>query len=201
MSIATRARLDAYWARVFQIATGSAPALSSPTDQPWATTPGCTSWFARIELWCPHRSTSSRPSTTGPSTRTPPTTQTGGETTCPVGPSRAPAHTHCRQHPQPEPTTRNPRDSSHPRPVRPATSVGQQRRGGTRQGSAPPVQEAWVITDPHGRPIAAANLTAFDGCPSDIGVLTATGLRGHGLGLHVAAHAASDAIHHCGIAR
>lgn len=107
----------------------------------------------------------------------------------------------CRQHPQPEPTTRNPRDSSHPRPVRPATSVGQQRRGGTRQGSAPPVQEAWVITDPHGQPIAAANLTAFDGCPSDIGVLTATGLRGHGLGLHVAAHAASDAIHHCGIAR
>ncbi len=64
-----------------------------------------------------------------------------------------------------------------------------------------PVKRGWAIMDAHGLPLAAAVLTPFDGCPSDLGVLTASTHRGQGLATRVAAHATRDAITRCGIAR
>lgn len=64
-----------------------------------------------------------------------------------------------------------------------------------------PVPKVWAIVDAHGSPLAAAALTIFDGCPSDLGVLTAATHRGQGLATAVAGHAARAAIAHCGLAR
>ncbi|MFC7597488.1 GNAT family N-acetyltransferase [Terrabacter sp. GCM10028922] len=60
---------------------------------------------------------------------------------------------------------------------------------------------AWVALDQHGRPMAAAKLTVFDGVPADVGVLAAGIGRGRGFATAVAATAARHAVAHHGIAR
>lgn len=42
------------------------------------------------------------------------------------------------------------------------------------------IVHAWVLTGDDGVPVAAANLTMFDGLPVDVGVLTAADARGRG---------------------
>jgi RimJ/RimL family protein N-acetyltransferase len=63
------------------------------------------------------------------------------------------------------------------------------------------VLEAWLLRDDSGRPVAAANLTPFNGIPADVGLITATDSRGRGYGRAVGAEAVRWAVDHHGIAR
>ena len=69
-------------------------------------------------------------------------------------------------------------------------------------------ESGWDDRPPHmfgihhdGRLVAAANLNPFHGEPRDVGVLVAPDMRGHGLSVEVAQHAASFAIRTHGFAR
>lgn len=63
------------------------------------------------------------------------------------------------------------------------------------------VGPTWVAADATGAVLAAANLTTFDGCSSDVGVVTAPGVRGQGLASSLAATAATWAVDSHGLAR
>lgn len=63
------------------------------------------------------------------------------------------------------------------------------------------VAHAWLLEDGTGRVVAAANLTMFDGVPTDIGVLVAQDARGRGHATAAAAAAARFAVEMYGIAR
>lgn len=63
------------------------------------------------------------------------------------------------------------------------------------------LMRTWLLYDQAGHPVAASNLTSFDGSPADVGVITATEARGHGFGQSVASAAARFAITTAGIAR
>jgi RimJ/RimL family protein N-acetyltransferase len=60
---------------------------------------------------------------------------------------------------------------------------------------------AWRASDDIGRTIAAANLTPFDGSPTDVGVLTGSTMRRHGAATAIAAVATGYAVREFGIAR
>ncbi len=63
------------------------------------------------------------------------------------------------------------------------------------------VANAWVVVDENDRPMAASNLTPFDGVPADVGVLADPAVRGRGVATTVAAAAARYAVEWHGIAR
>lgn len=63
------------------------------------------------------------------------------------------------------------------------------------------VSDAWVALGPDDRPVAGANLTPFDGVPSDVGVLAVPAVRGQGIATAVAAVAGRAAVEQYGIAR
>jgi hypothetical protein len=63
------------------------------------------------------------------------------------------------------------------------------------------IGEAWLLRDDSGQPVAAANLTPFNGIPADVGLITATDSRGRGYGRAVSAEAVRWTVEHHGIAR
>lgn len=63
------------------------------------------------------------------------------------------------------------------------------------------VEHAWLLCDEDGRPLAASNLTPFDGVAADVGVVVAADSRGQGHGAIVAAAAVAHAVARHGIAR
>lgn len=63
------------------------------------------------------------------------------------------------------------------------------------------IELAWCATDDTGQTVAAANLTPFDGVPSDVGVLTNPMVRGCGAGTAIASVATTYAVKEFGIAR
>lgn len=63
------------------------------------------------------------------------------------------------------------------------------------------VGHAWLLDNAQNRPVAAANLTPFDGVTADVGVLVAREARGHGDAVAAASAAVRYAVGHHGIAR
>lgn len=63
------------------------------------------------------------------------------------------------------------------------------------------IAKAWRATTGDDTTVAAANLTPFDGAPSDVGVLARPGFRGRGLAAFVAAAAVHHAVRHHRLAR
>jgi RimJ/RimL family protein N-acetyltransferase len=63
------------------------------------------------------------------------------------------------------------------------------------------VANAWVVVDENDWPMAASNLTPFDGVPPDVGVLAGPAVRGRGVATMVAATAARYAVERHGIVR
>ncbi len=63
------------------------------------------------------------------------------------------------------------------------------------------VEAAWLLDDDQGRPVAASNLTLFDGTPADVGVLVAGDARGQGYAAEVGMVSARCAVDECGLAR
>lgn len=63
------------------------------------------------------------------------------------------------------------------------------------------VEHAWLLDDAQNRPVAAANLTPFDGVAADVGVLVAREVRGRSHAAAAAAAAVRYAVGHHGIAR
>jgi len=63
------------------------------------------------------------------------------------------------------------------------------------------VEHAWLLRDDDRRPVAASNLTLFDGVAADVGILVSAGARGRGHGVAIASAAVSYAVDQHGIAR
>lgn len=63
------------------------------------------------------------------------------------------------------------------------------------------IVKAWLLRNELGHPVAAANLTLFNGIPADVGLITAIDTRARGYGRTVSAAAVRWAIEHHGIAR
>lgn len=63
------------------------------------------------------------------------------------------------------------------------------------------VEHAWLLENDAGRPVAAANLTDFDGAAADVGVVVAADARGRGYAAEVGSAAARHAVRTSGIAR
>ncbi|GAB3914461.1 hypothetical protein GCM10011575_44920 [Microlunatus endophyticus] len=63
------------------------------------------------------------------------------------------------------------------------------------------IEGAWQAVDDSGHVVAAANLTPFDGSPSDVGILTRPEARGRGAATAVGVRATTHAVREFGIAR